>query len=179
MLKKTFLLIFALIAHIAFAQNIVYDQTNQNGVRTVVCSGMNIGVSNNMDTYIALAGFKYKSTVLYSIAVSIGSQHKTDIPQNSKMIITLANGKVIECPSVVGGTSVLESIDVQMSDVYQTYRRFAYYNIKEKDIKKIQKSSIIQIDIQLFPSNYSAAFKDNQLGNVITADYGIIKDTLQ
>lgn len=179
MLRNVFLLIFALIAHIASAQNIVYDQTNENGVRTVVCSGMNTGVSNNMDTYIALAGFKYKSTLLYSIAVSIGSQHKTDIPQNSRMIITLANGKVIECLSVVGGTSVLQSIDIEMSDVYQTYRRFAYYNIKEKDLKRIQKSSIVQIDIQLYPSDYSVAFNDNQLGNVITADYALLKNTLQ
>lgn len=130
-----------------------------------------------MNAYIALAVFQYKSTIRYSLAVSIGSETKMDIPQNSALIITLANGKVIECPTVTGGSSVLESIDVQLSDVYKTFRRFAYYNIKTKDLKKILKSSIIQIDIQLFPSDYSVAFNNNELGNIITADYGLLKDT--
>ena len=127
MLRKMFFLIFALIATAASAQNIVYDQTNQNGVRTVVCSGLNAGVSNSIDAYITLSGFKDNSTVRYSISVSIGSLAETDIPQNSSMIITLANGKEIECPTVIGGPSVLQSIDVQLSDVYQNFRRFAYY----------------------------------------------------
>ena len=115
----------------------------------------------------------------YSISVSIGSQAETDIPQNSSMIITLANGKEIECPTVIGGPSVLQSIDVQLSDVYQNFRRFAYYNIKAKDLKKIQKSSIVQIDIQLYPSDYSVSFNDNQLGNLLSANYGLIKETLE
>ena len=179
MLRKMFFLIFALIATAASAQNIVYDQTNQNGVRTVVCSGLNAGVSNSIDAYITLSGFKYNSTVRYSISVSIGSQAETDIPQNSSMIITLANGKEIECPTVIGGPSVLQSIDVQLSDVYQNFRRFAYYNIKAKDLKKIQKSSIVQIDIQLYPSDYSVSFNDNQLGNLLSANYGLLKETIE
>ena len=71
MLRKMFFLIFALIATAASAQNIVYDQTNQNGVRTVVCSGLNARVSNSIDAYIyklsALSFSAFSATVKASI----------------------------------------------------------------------------------------------------------------
>ena len=56
---------FLLLGIGAMAQKVIYDETNQTGVRTVVCEGMNLGVSNNMDVYVALAGFQYKSTIRY------------------------------------------------------------------------------------------------------------------
>lgn len=106
----------------------------------MVCEGMNLGVSNNMDVYVALAGFQYKSTIRYSLAVTIGSGHEVEIPNDSKCVLTLDNGKALELPTVAGGASVLQHVDVEMSDVYQSFRRFAYYNIKAKELKKIGKT---------------------------------------
>ena len=63
MKKVLFLFVFLLLSVGAMAQKVIYDETNQTGVRTVVCEGMNLGVSNNMDVYVALAGFQYKSTM--------------------------------------------------------------------------------------------------------------------
>lgn len=60
MKKVLFLFAFLLLGIGAMAQKVIYDETNQTGVRTVVCEGMNLGVSNNMDVYVALAGFQYK-----------------------------------------------------------------------------------------------------------------------
>lgn len=173
-MKKRLLFLVASIFMIcmgATAQNVVYDQTNENGVRTVICSGVNTGVSNGIDAYVALAGFQLKSTVRYAIAVSIGSGAQTDIPTNSKMVITLANGKVLELTAVAGGSGILQTIDVQLSDVYATYRRFAYYNIKEKDLKKMQKSTVQQLEIQLSPADYSVGFNNNNLGASLTSSY--------
>ena len=134
-----FLFVFLLLSVGAMAQKVIYDETNQTGVRTVVCEGMNLGVSNNMDVYVALAGFQYKSTIRYSLAVTIGSGHEVEIPNDSKCVLTLDNGKTLELPTVAGGASVLQHVDVEMSDVYQSFRRFAYYNIKAKELKKIRQ----------------------------------------
>ena len=136
MKKVLFLFAFLLLGIGAMAQKVIYDETNQTGVRTVVCEGMNLGVSNNMDVYVALAGFQYKSTIRYSLAVTIGSGHEVEIPNDSKCVLTLDNGKALELPTVAGGASVLQHVDVEMSDVYQSFRRFAYYNIKAKELKK-------------------------------------------
>ena len=57
-----------------------------------------------------------------------------------------------------GPVSYTHLVDVEMSDVYQSFRRFAYYNIKAKELKKIGKNGILQMDIQLSPGNYSIAF---------------------
>ena len=84
MKKVLFLFVFLLLSVGAMAQKVIYDETNQTGVRTVVCEGMNLGVSNNMDVYVALAGFQYKSTIRYSLAVPIGSGHKVALLIDSK-----------------------------------------------------------------------------------------------
>ena len=64
-----------------------------------------------MNVYVALAGFQYKSTIRYSLAVTIGSEHEVEIPDDSKCLLTLGNGKVLELPTVSGGASVLQSIE--------------------------------------------------------------------
>lgn len=75
---KKVLFLFALLALCISvkAQRVIYDGTNAGGVRTVVCEGMNLGVYDGMDMYVALAGFQYKSTVRYSLAVTVGSAMK-------------------------------------------------------------------------------------------------------
>lgn len=178
MRKVLFLFVLLLLSIGIKAQSVIYDATNANGVRTVVCQGMNLGVSNGMDMYVALAGFQYKSTVRYSLAVTIGSGHEVTVPGNSKCILTLDNNKVIELPTVAGGASVLQAIDVELSDVYQTFRRFAYYNIKTKDLKKLTKHGVMQMDVQLSPSNYSMAFNQNELGGLLAASYEYLNSML-
>ena len=168
MKKVLFLFAFLLLGIGAMAQKVIYDETNQTGVRTVVCEGMNLGVSNNMDVYVALAGFQYKSTIRYSLAVTIGSGHEC--------VLTLDNGKALELPTVAGGASVLQHVDVEMSDVYQSFRRFAYYNIKAKELKKIGKNGIVQMDIQLSPGNYSIAFNQDVLGSMLTGSMSLINN---
>lgn len=174
-MKKVLFLVAMLMASISvMAQKVIYDETNQAGVRTVVCEGMNLGVSNNMDVYIALAGFQYKKTIRYSLAVTIGSGHEVEVPDDSRCLLTLDNNKVLELPTVAGGTSVLQHVDIEMSDVYQTFRRFAYYNIKAKELKKVGKNGIMQIDIQLNPRNYSMAFNQDVLGSMLTGSMSLI-----
>lgn len=174
-MKKVLFLVAVLMVSIsAMAQKVIYDETNQAGVRTVVCEGMNLGVSNNMDVYIALAGFQYKKTIRYSLAVTIGSGHEVEVPDDSRCLLTLDNNKVLELPTVAGGTSVLQHVDIEMSDVYQTFRRFAYYNIKAKELKKVGKNGIMQIDIQLTPVNYSMAFNQDVLGSMLTGSMSLI-----
>lgn len=174
-MKKVLFLVAMLMASISvMAQKVIYDETNQAGVRTVVCEGMNLGVSNNMDVYIALAGFQYKKTIRYSLAVTIGSGHEVEVPDDSRCLLTLDNNKVLELPTVAGGTSVLQHVDIEMSDVYQTFRRFAYYNIKAKELKKVGKNGIMQIDIQLTSGNYSMAFNQDVLGSMLTGSMSLI-----
>ena len=155
MKKVLFLFVFLLLSVGAMAQKVIYDETNQTGVRTVVCEGMNLGVSNNMDVYVALAGFQYKSTIRYSLAVTIGSGHEVEILNDSKCVLTLDNGKTLELPS---------------------FRRFAYYNIKAKELKKIGKNGIVQMDIQLSPENYSIAFNQDVLGSMLTGSMSLINN---
>ena len=176
MKKVLFLFVFLLLSVGAMAQKVIYDETNQTGVRTVVCEGMNLGVSNNMDVYVALAGFQYKSTIRYSLAVTIGSGHEVEILNDSKCVLTLDNGKTLELPTVAGGASVLQHVDVEMSDVYQSFRRFAYYNIKAKELKKISKNGIVQMDIQLSPENYSIAFNQDVLGSMLSGSMSLINN---
>lgn len=176
-MKKVLFLVAVLMLSIsAMAQKVIYDETNQAGVRTVVCEGMNLGISNNMDVYVALAGFQYKSTVRYSLAVTIGSGHEVEVPDNSKCILTLDNGKPLELPTVSGGASVLQHVDIEMSDVYQTFRRFAYYNIKAKELKKISKSGVMQMDVQLSPADYSISFNQDVLGGMLTGSMSLINN---
>lgn len=178
MKKVLFLMAVLMMSLSSMAQRVIYDETNEAGVRTIVCSGMNLGVSNNMDMYVGLAGFQYKKTVRYALAVTIGSGQEVDIPDNSKCILTLENGKILELPTVAGGASVLQQVDVEISDVYQTYRRFAYYNIKTKDLKKISKSGIAKLEVQLSPANYSMSFNRDVVGIRLLDSMALINSTL-
>lgn len=178
MKKVLFLMAVLMMSLSSMAQRVIYDETNEAGVRTIVCSGMNLGVSNNMDMYVGLAGFQYKKTVRYALAVTIGSGQEVDIPDNSKCILTLENGKILELPTVAGGASVLQQVDVEISDVYQTYRRFAYYNIKTKDLKKISKSGIAKLEVQLSPANYSMSFNQDVVGIRLLDSMALINSTL-
>lgn len=74
---------------------------------------------------------------------------------------------MLELPTVAGGASVLQSVEVELSDVYQTFRRFAYYNIRTKDLKKLAKNGVAQIEVPLSPSAYSVAFNQNELGSML------------
>ena len=94
--------------------------------------------------------------------MTIGSGHEVEIPDDSKCLLTLGNGKVLELPTVSGGASVLQSIDIEWGDVYQTFRRFGYYNIKAKDLKNTGKNGIDQIEFQLAPSNYVVMFNQDE-----------------
>jgi len=55
-------------------------------------------------------------------------------------------------------------------------RRFAYYNIKAKELKKIGKNGIVQMDIQLSPGNYSIAFNQDVLGSMLTGSMSLINN---
>lgn len=176
MKKVLFLVAVLMVGVSAMAQKVIYDETNQAGVRTVVCEGMNLGVSNDMDVYVALAGFQYKSTIRYSLAVTIGSGHEVEVPVGSKCILTLDNNKVLELSTVSGGASVLQHVEIEMGDVYQSFRRFAYYNIKVKDLKKISKNGVVQMDVQLSPSNYSMAFNQDVLGSMLVGSKSLINN---
>ena len=46
MRKLLFLFVVTMLSVTAMAQDVIYDKTNDAGVRTVVCSGMDLGVSN-------------------------------------------------------------------------------------------------------------------------------------
>ena len=89
MRKLLFLFVVTMLSVTAMAQDVIYDKTNDAGVRTVVCSGMDLGVSNGMNVYVALAGFQYKSTIRYSLAVTIGSEHEVEIPDDSKCLLAM------------------------------------------------------------------------------------------
>lgn len=165
MKKWLFLVALCLGMLPALAQSVVYDQTNSSGVRTLICEGVNLGALNNTDVNMALAGFDYKGTVLYSLAVVVGSGHAVTIPAGSKCVLTLANGKSYELESVAGGTSVLQNMEVQMDRVYQSYQRFAYYNIKKSVLKKL-KNGVAKIEIQMQPQNYVMTFDTDLLGTL-------------
>lgn len=157
----------------ASAQSVIYDQTNNNGVRTLICSGVNTGALDGMDVNIALAGFDYKGSILYSLAVVVGSNHSVTIPTGSKCILTLPNGKSYELTTVSGGTSVLQNIDIQMDHIYQSYQRFAYYNIKKSVLKKLKKG-VASLQIQLQPSDYVTTFNTDVLGSLLTESKEVI-----
>lgn len=157
----------------AMAQEIVYDRTNVNGVRTVICSGMNTGVSNQMDVHVALAGFYYKGSVTYSLAITVGSGHEVQIPQGGELVLTLNNGKTIELESVMGGTAKLDAVDINFDAAYTSYSRFTYYNIKKKNLKKMDQG-ISAINIQITPQNYAMAFTQDSLGLLLANSYALI-----
>lgn len=173
-MKKIFSLLALLALTLsAMAQEIVYDRTNANGVRTVICSGTNTGVSEQKDVHVALAGFYYKGSVIYSLAVTIGSSHDVQIPQGGKLILTLNNGKTVELTTVSGGMSKLDAVDVDFDAVYESHSRFTYYNIKKKYLKKIDQG-IAGIDIQLMPQSYAMAFNQDTLGILFANSYAVI-----
>ena len=47
------------------------------------------------------------------------------------------------------------------------------YNIKAKELKKISKNGIVQMDIQLSPENYSIAFNQDVLGSMLTGSMSV------
>ena len=158
----------------ASAQSVVYDQTSSNGVLTLICEGVNTGASGDVDINIGLAGFNYDGTILYSLAVVVGSGSEIVLPSGSKCILTLSNGKKYECETVSGGTAVLQNMDVQMDRVYQSYQRFAYYNIKKSALKKMDKG-VARLEIQMQPRNYVVTFNQDILGNLLYSSMEVIK----
>lgn len=176
MIKRCILMIVMVLAMIpALAQNVIYDQTSNNGVRTLICEGINLGAVNNVDVNVGLAGFDYKGSVLYSLAVVVGSGNSITIPAGSKCILTLSNGKQYELETVTGGTSVLQNMDVQMDRVFQSYQRFAYYNIKKSVLKKLNKG-IASITFQMQPNNYTVSFDVDVLGALFTSSRDVIDE---
>lgn len=176
MKKWLVMMILAVCMAPAWAQSVVYDRTSSNGVRTVVCSGVNTGAQGDVDVNVGLAGFNYNGTILYSLAVVIGSGSEITIPQGSKCVLTLSNGKTYELSTVSGGTSVLQNMDVQMDQVYQSYQRFAYYNIKKSVLKKLAKG-VAKIEIRMSPQSYTATFDQDVLGSLFTNSMTVINQT--
>lgn len=177
MMKKWMLMVAFVLGTIpALAQSVVYDQTSSNGVRTLICEGINLGVVGDTDVNVGLAGFNYDGTVLYSLAVVVGSGSSVTIPAGSKCVLTLANGKQYELESVSGGTAVLQNMDVQMDRVYQSYQRFAYYNIKKSVLKKLKKG-IAHIEFQMQPRSYAASFDADSLGALLLNSREVIDTT--
>lgn len=167
MMKKWLFLWVMLLGMVpAMAQSVVYDQTSSNGVRTLICEGVNLEAVGDVDVNVALAGFEATNgTVLYSLAVVVGSGSSVTIPAGSKCVLTLTNGKQYELETVSGGTSVLQNMDVQMDRVYQSYQRFAYYNIKKSVLKKLKKG-VSRIEIQMQPRTYAVSFDVDALGTL-------------
>lgn len=175
MKKWLFLWVMLLGMVPAMAQSVVYDQTSSNGVRTLICEGVNLGAVGDVDVNVALAGFEATNgTVLYSLAVVVGSGSSVTIPAGSKCVLTLTNGKQYELETVSGGTSVLQNMDVQMDRVYQSYQRFAYYNIKKSALKKMDKG-VARLEIQMQPRNYVVTFNQDILGNLLYSSMEVIK----
>lgn len=178
-MKKMLILAAALLTSLGMAaQGVVYDQTNPAGVRTVICEGMSLGVADGMEAYVALAGFRYKGTRTYSLAVTIGSGHAVEVPEGGACVLTLTDGKSVTLPTVAGGASVLQQVEVDMDDAYQDYRRFAYYNLKAKDLKKIVKKGVAQVELQLRPSSYVAVPAGGALDSLLSASQAQIKGLL-
>ncbi|EJX11289.1 hypothetical protein, secreted [gut metagenome] len=175
-MKKVSLFCLLLLCTIGvMAQRVVYDQTNATGVRTVVCEGMNLGAYDGVSVYVALAGLQYKSTVRYSLVVTIGADHEVSVPAGSRCVLTLDNGKLLELPTVGGGAAVLQQVDVVMDEAYANYRRFAYYNFRTKDLKKLLKNGLAQVDFPLQPNSYVVSFPQNELGQQLAASYTFLK----
>ncbi len=174
MTKKFFLMLAILVCTLpTMAQSIIYDQTSSNGVRTLICSGVNTGVSGNVDVNIGLAGFYYNGIIQYSLAVVVGSGSSITIPTGSHCILTLSSGKSYELETVSGGTAVLQDMEVNMDRVYQSYQRFAYYNIKKSEIKKLKKG-VARLDIEMSPRTYSVTFGSDVLGSLFINSREII-----
>lgn len=178
-MKKVLLLtVLFLMGIAAKAQNVVYDNTDATGVRTVIMDGLNLGVVNGVDVYVGLAGFQYNKTVRYSLAVSYGADHQIEIPTDSDCTLTLGNGKTVELPTVAGGAAILKTIDVKLEDVYSQYRRFAYYRFEKNGIlKKAVKKGVQAIDFQLNPSSYSTTFEDGEFTALLQSEYEALQHT--
>ena len=58
MKKVLFLFAFLLLGIGAMAQKVIYDETNQTGVRTVVCEGMNLGAVSYTHLPCTLHGWR-------------------------------------------------------------------------------------------------------------------------
>ena len=54
--KLLFLFVVTMLSVTAMAQDVIYDKTNDAGVRTVVCSGMDLGVSNGNECVCGFSG---------------------------------------------------------------------------------------------------------------------------
>ena len=172
MKKLLFLTVLFLIGIAAKAQNVVYDNTDATGVRTVIMDGLNLGAVNGVNVYVSLAGFQYNKTVRYSLAVSYGADHQIEIPVDSGCILTLGNGKAVKLPTAAGGAAILKTVDVKLEDVYSQYRRFAYYRFEKNGVlKKAIKKGVKAVDFQLNPSNYSATFDGGEFTALLQSEY--------
>ena len=156
MKKWLFLAVLFLMGIAVKAQNVVYDNTDAAGVRTVIMEGLNLGAVSGVDVYVGLAGFQYNKTVRYSLAVSYGADYPIEIPTGGSCTLSLGNGKTIQLPTVAGGAALLKTIDVKLEDVYSKYRRFAYYRFeKNGTLKKAVKKGVLAIGFDLNPSAYA------------------------
>ena len=61
-----------------------------------------------------------------------------------------------------------------MDRVYQSYQRFAYYNIKKSALKKMDKG-VARLEIQMQPRNYVVTFNQDILGNLLYSSMEVIK----
>ena len=52
----------------------------------------------------------------------------------------------------------------------------AHFDTPSKELKKIGKNGIVQMDIQLSPGNYSIAFNQDVLGSMLTGSMSLINN---
>lgn len=121
-------------------------------------------------TKIAMTSGRY----YYYLRLQVSSSEACSIPKGGRVLIRTADDSVVELKSSSEAESELHTDFVNGIKI-KTSQISANYIVSEADLQKMFKG-VKKLRMEISPTNYDKTFKKDKIGQVLFAEYNLLKD---
>lgn len=174
-MKKIVLLMFALVAMCANAQEINLDKKDENG-RLIMCKQESMrSFSDKVLFDCALSRSQIYDEVYWQISLVVKQLYSISIPKGSRLLIKLKDDSIIELKSINDVEDRIGDAQVIGSSVISQYTVFPTYSVTEEQIAQISQGvKKIRVETSLQPIDKE--FKKDKMGKIIEGQYKVISE---
>lgn len=160
------------------AQKIDLDKVD-NGERTIMCSHENVrSMKDKVVFSVALNAEQNKSgQVFYNFSLKATALSPITVPKGGKLLIKLMDDSIIELSTVMEYAGTVRDVHNVNGFVFSDYTIFPTFLVTEEQIDKISKGvKKIRLETTMEPADKE--FKKDKIGNIVSAEYELIKKAL-
>lgn len=174
-------LIFSLLticSMTAHAQQIVIDQSEPDGLRTIATSLE--ACRNTTDKTVFSFGLTayIKTGTSYTLNIKATSLAPIHIAKGAALLIKTFKGTTIELQNIIDADGSVRDVHEVNGYVFSDYSAQPSYTITSEQIQTIASEGLSKLRIQTSTSNIDKEYKKDKAGKVIDTDYRLIQGAL-